>query len=55
MIIGYHLIDEVPKRLRDDDYYKFFYSKGRLDKYLNDLSEFYDVRIDQDNIILKLN
>ena len=55
MIIGYHLIEEVPKKRRGDDYYKFFYSKGRLDKYLRDLSEFYDVRIDQDNIILKLN
>jgi len=55
IVIGYHLIDEVPKKLRNDDYYKFFYPKDKFDKYIIDLSEFYDVRIDQDNLILKLN
>ena len=54
MIVGYHLIEEVPKKLQKDNYYKFFYTRDKLNKYLKELSENYEVRIDQDNIILKL-
>ena len=52
IVIGFHLIDEIPTSERKQTRYKYFYTKEKFNEYLLNLSKNYHLKIDIDNLIL---
>jgi len=52
IVIGFHLIDEIPKSQRGKERYKYYYTKEKFTEFLFELSKNYYSRIDIDNLIL---
>ena len=52
MVIGFHLIDEIPTQERKQTRYKYFYTKKKFNEFLLELSKNYHLKIDIDNLIL---
>ena len=52
IVMGFHLIDEIPISERKQTRYKYFYTKEKFNEYLLNLSKNYHLKIDIDNLIL---